>query len=434
MEAFCRLAGGSRRIVLGLLAGAAIAVAVVSPATAQWRVIPEIRLTGGEESDLVVDPELTSAVVPGGPFTEISPAFAGRRWLGSRGLVSFRTFATVQQFHNDEARRLYAHTVAGDAFWNSGGGLRARISVSGDYFDDSQRESVRRFGVGGETGLAVVGTRGSAELWAGARARRYPNIDVQTDLRRVSTYAEATWSGGTTLRLIPHERFALGADGILQRTDSRDPLFDSESRTVFASADARLTSRLFATVSGTYQERQFTERTAGENGDEYRQVGAGLRYVLFAGWDLLLRWGYSTYTWPDQSEDDSHRIAVGIQYKWGRPRAPLLPPVDLQTLARESGGAVQQRDSQGNVHFRIHSPGATAVSVAGSFNGWDAGATPLVSSGGGWWETRIFLIPGTYEYAYVIDGRWTTPPEAPFTAEDGFGGNNGILEILPSDV
>jgi 1,4-alpha-glucan branching enzyme len=74
------------------------------------------------------------------------------------------------------------------------------------------------------------------------------------------------------------------------------------------------------------------------------------------------------------------------------------------------------------------------VAVAGSFNEWNPETAQLHSTKDGWWEIRIDLIPGVYEYAYLVDGVWTTPPEAKITVEDGFGGNNGILEVLPSGL
>ena len=69
------------------------------------------------------------------------------------------------------------------------------------------------------------------------------------------------------------------------------------------------------------------------------------------------------------------------------------------------------------------------MSVAGDFNGWTTGATPLDAVGSGWWETRVDLSPGSYQFVYVVDGRPVTPPRAATTVDDGFGGRNGQFTV-----
>ena len=48
---------------------------------------------------------------------------------------------------------------------------------------------------------------------------------------------------------------------------------------------------------------------------------------------------------------------------------------------------------------------AAEVSVLGDFNLWEPTALSDVD-GDGVWRTSMFLPPGRYEYAFVIDGRW----------------------------
>jgi hypothetical protein len=69
------------------------------------------------------------------------------------------------------------------------------------------------------------------------------------------------------------------------------------------------------------------------------------------------------------------------------------------------------------------------VSVAGSFNGWDPGATPMSKTDGAW-TILLVLPPGSHEYMLIEDGdRWVTDPSAPRTRDDGFGGVNGVLDV-----
>jgi hypothetical protein len=344
------------------------------------------------------------------------------------------TFASIQRFANDESRLLYAQTVWGDILQNFGRYFRARLSGALDYFDDSERDDVRRFGYGGEAGLSFVRPAWIAELLGAAYGRSYPDLTVMDTGDQNTTYSETSWTGAGTVRIAPARRVSARADGILQTTDTPDPYYDAESWTATGSIDARLVSSLFLTLSGTYQERVFTARPAGEDRDEYLQAGVGLRYSFGAGWMGLVRWAFSNYTWPDGSEEDSYRFSVGVNYAWGL-RAALPPPrLDADVLVANSGGAIQRPDVGDGVLFRIQAPAAANVTVVGSFNGWKPGVTPLAKAGDGWWEARVALAPGSYEYAYVVDGEWRTPTEAIATVEDGFGGRNGVLEVLPPEI
>jgi hypothetical protein len=394
-------------------------------------VVPEVRVSGGSETDLVIDPGVNRVVVPGGAFAELTPRLAARTWIGRDAILDLGTFATLQQFFNEETRLLYAQTVWADLYQNFGRAFRGRLSGAADYFDDSERDGVRQIGYGGELGLTLVQRMWNFELWGAAYGRNYPDLAYTDTMNRSSSYTETTWSGAGTVRIAPAGRVSVRADAILQATDALDSYYDSESLTTSGSVDARVASSLFFTISGTYQQRNFIDRGAFENEDEYFQAGLGMRYTVAPGWMLLARWAFSNYTWPDGSDEDSQRFSVGVNYSWGRRDSPPPPRFDIAAVVRESRGAIQAPDDRGDVVFRIHAPDASNVTVAGSFNEWDSAATPLRKIADGWWEARVALSPGSYEYAYIIDGKFTTPPEAIVTVEDGFGGRNGVLEVLP---
>ncbi|MFN2570245.1 MAG: isoamylase early set domain-containing protein [Gemmatimonadales bacterium] len=98
------------------------------------------------------------------------------------------------------------------------------------------------------------------------------------------------------------------------------------------------------------------------------------------------------------------------------------------------GWPSHQRESVSNtvvmVRFALTAPGAHQVSVAGTFNQWDAHATPLVRSGpNGLWTATITLPAGQHQYAFVVDGeRWVPDPAAP-AVDDGFGRRNSVLTL-----
>jgi len=82
------------------------------------------------------------------------------------------------------------------------------------------------------------------------------------------------------------------------------------------------------------------------------------------------------------------------------------------------------------VRFVLAAPDARQVSVAGTFNQWDAHATPLVRTGpSGLWTATITLPAGQHQYAFVVDGvRWVPDPTAP-AVDDGFGRRNSVLTL-----
>ncbi|RMH57017.1 MAG: hypothetical protein D6679_07780 [Candidatus Hydrogenedentota bacterium] len=68
--------------------------------------------------------------------------------------------------------------------------------------------------------------------------------------------------------------------------------------------------------------------------------------------------------------------------------------------------------------------------VAGSFNGWNQGATVLEDpDGDGIYEAVVFLDPGTYPYKFVVDGKWIPDPRNPDKVPDGFGGFNSVFTV-----
>ena len=84
------------------------------------------------------------------------------------------------------------------------------------------------------------------------------------------------------------------------------------------------------------------------------------------------------------------------------------------------------------VRFELEAPDAGAVSVVGSWNGWDPEAQRLKDPDlDGVWEIEIPLKRGQeHQYQFLIDGEiWIPDPETPLQVDDGFGGVNSVLQI-----
>ena len=75
---------------------------------------------------------------------------------------------------------------------------------------------------------------------------------------------------------------------------------------------------------------------------------------------------------------------------------------------------------------------AQTVTIAGTFNGWNPQATPLVRKGADW-LVELRLRPATYKYKFVIDGnRWTIDPQNSRFEDDSAGHFNSVIDI-PSE-
>jgi|SRR5579859_1107711 len=112
--------------------------------------------------------------------------------------------------------------------------------------------------------------------------------------------------------------------------------------------------------------------------------------------------------------------AAGIVAIVARPHTAVLPEVP----------AVAQGPESVFVRFELFAPDARSVNVAGSFNRWNAGATPLVRvDRSGLWTVTVALPPGTSQYGFMVDGqRWVPDPAAP-SVDDGFGRRNSVIAV-----
>jgi hypothetical protein len=84
------------------------------------------------------------------------------------------------------------------------------------------------------------------------------------------------------------------------------------------------------------------------------------------------------------------------------------------------------------VVFNYKADGKPQIYLAGNFNEWNPSNPQFLmkdDDGDGIWSITVKLAPGTYQYKYVIDGKWTQDTFAPADAPDGFGGRNSQFEV-----
>lgn len=87
------------------------------------------------------------------------------------------------------------------------------------------------------------------------------------------------------------------------------------------------------------------------------------------------------------------------------------------------------RAVDGGIEFTYQASGAGSVTLAGTFNGWNADDFPLTADGQGNWVIVKELGPGMHEYKFVVDGNWLADPENPDTQSDPYGGVNSVVTV-----
>ncbi len=82
------------------------------------------------------------------------------------------------------------------------------------------------------------------------------------------------------------------------------------------------------------------------------------------------------------------------------------------------------------IRFELDAPRASSVTLSGDFNDWDLEATPMTRTSSGEWVTTVKLVPGRYEYTFVVDGdKWVPDPAAPPSLFDDFGGTSSTITV-----
>lgn len=72
----------------------------------------------------------------------------------------------------------------------------------------------------------------------------------------------------------------------------------------------------------------------------------------------------------------------------------------------------------------------TQANLAGSMNGWNSSANPMVEGPAGVWTTDLVLQEGTHQYKFVTNGgEWNVDPDNPLNNPDD--NNNSVLVLAP---
>ncbi len=72
------------------------------------------------------------------------------------------------------------------------------------------------------------------------------------------------------------------------------------------------------------------------------------------------------------------------------------------------------------------------VNLAGNFNVWNPSELSMLKINGGW-QLPYVLAAGNYEYKFILDGRWITDPDNPYTTGSG-NERNSFLAVKPNHL
>lgn len=81
------------------------------------------------------------------------------------------------------------------------------------------------------------------------------------------------------------------------------------------------------------------------------------------------------------------------------------------------------------ITFTLKNQTASQVSLVGEFNGWDEKKHPMKRVGEGTWTKTVVLLPGQYQYRFMVDGIWAGDPENPETCRNCFGSENNVIRV-----
>jgi 1,4-alpha-glucan branching enzyme len=100
--------------------------------------------------------------------------------------------------------------------------------------------------------------------------------------------------------------------------------------------------------------------------------------------------------------------------------------IEISAATLPPGSAT--RAIKAGVEF-VYDGAAAGVSVSGSFNSWNQSSHLLSKDKSGIWKTVVPLGKGKHQYKFVVDGNWLPDPGNPEISEDGYGGQNSVIEV-----
>ena len=90
--------------------------------------------------------------------------------------------------------------------------------------------------------------------------------------------------------------------------------------------------------------------------------------------------------------------------------------------------ATTSNNKDKRVKFDIEAETGSEVCIAGSFNSWDGKANKLKNKNGVF-STTLMLLPGRYEYKFVINDVWCIDPKCREWVPNSYGSLNSVVVV-----
>lgn len=107
----------------------------------------------------------------------------------------------------------------------------------------------------------------------------------------------------------------------------------------------------------------------------------------------------------------------------------IIHKMPTNTSRRNKSKSNPRSNLEKGVLFEYYAPRATSVQLAGTFNEWNLSNCPLKKEEGGWWRVTVNLVPGRYEYRYLVDGSWENDQRPVVCVPNPFGTWNCVVEV-----
>jgi hypothetical protein len=343
----------------------------------------------------------------GGWFVRISPTLTGGLMVGGTRIEG--------SYHGDyrqadPVERLLYHEAALTAVGPALGPLRLHLGGSAGRFDASRFPDDGFLFAGGEVGLRLrLGDSGRLSVryrtewrWLGVASSPYDRNQAL--------------EAGLLLRPVHWLEFGPRASWVLARPAVEDGGADFRRLRggLEASFLAGPISLLAGAWLGTLSIGAVSERHAGGRLEA--------RWAVSSHLELLASFDLAAPISAGATEDYARRMfSLGAiaSVASAPPPTPSPMEIELRPLVRP-----------GRVRFRLRASSGLTVTVVGTWDDWQGPGRPLPATRDpALYEVWLDLPEGSYRYHFLTNGEAQRPPEAPRYAPDGFGGQDGVIDV-----
>jgi hypothetical protein len=389
-------------LLVPLLTWSAAASGAVLRATGQ------LELGGGHDDNMLLatapDAPTTLSRL-GGWFGQVAPTLA--LGLGGPRLRLELSYAGDYRFA-DQVGHLYFQQSDLIGYLMLGP-LRLHLGATGGRFDASRFGEDQFLFAGGEGGLRL--DIGESWRFLGryrGQWRRLGGVTLSTDLLHAGD-GRIVYTPTSTLELGPQVSVLL-----------------VQPRTAGGSRFLRWRGGLEASVD--------VGPVTTSAGAWFSALQLGTNFERHVGGDLDIRWPVARSLAVFASAELAHPVSSGASQDYAR-RLFTVGLTVMASAATRPGAPPPSTDLRplvqgGRVRLRVKEPAAAEVRVMGSWDDWQApGQTLVRTAEPGLFEAWLTLPAGNHRYHFVVDGQARRPADAPRYAPDGFGGEDGVVEI-----